>query len=159
MSFRPQNRPFLEDTRQQQHVYDKFYDSHRPSDIESVNSINETPPARLPERSSSGKLFMLFMCFSCCMCVFTILGALVLLPTDRLRDSTAPTVPQMSALLLRIIQLKTRDDDENHLEQSTMQALFPEWRSVQGDLKTNFNSDRVLSDLILAVRELARRRY
>ena len=157
MSFRPQNKTFLEDARQPQHIpqYDKYYDPRRQIDIES---INEPPPARLPERSSSGKLFMIFMCFSCCTCLFTVTGALLLLPTERLRDAAPPIAPQMSGLLLRIVQLKTRDDDENRLEQSTVQALFPEWRSVQGDIKTNFNSDRVLSDLILAVRELARRR-
>lgn len=112
---------------------------------------------------------MIFMCFSCCMCFLTILAALLMLPTERFQPDRATTAhesnPRASSTLLRIMQLKTRDDDETRLDFPMLQTLFPEWRttaavgSVKNEAKngSHFDVDRVLSDLIIAVRELARR--
>ena len=87
------------------------------------------------------------------------------MPIDRLRDPAHPAhpahpaLPHMSTTMVRIMQLKTHDDDENRLDMPVMQTLFPEWRSAApSDGERRFNVDRVLSDLIVAVRELARHR-
>lgn len=124
--------------------------SHPHHDVEA---LEEPLAPRLPERSSPSKLFMVLMCFSCCMCVLTIVGACFLIPTERLRE---PSLPHMSSTMVRIMQLKTHDNDENRLDLPVLQTLFPEWRSTSSD--SRFNVDRVLADLIVAVRELARRR-
>lgn len=178
MSYRPQGRNFNElDQRFQQQRSPQFstrlqqsqqsQQSHHPShppypshhgDIEAVDEVS---PPRLPERSSSGRLFMILMCFSSCICMITVVGAcfLIPMPTDRQRDSAHPVLPHMSTTMVRIMQLKTHDDDENRLDMPVMQTLFPEWRSAAlSDGERRFNVDRVLSDLIVAVRELARHR-
>ena len=171
MSYRQQGRNFHEiDSRFQQsrspqlsarsHPQHPQHPQHHCSHNVDLEAVDDAQPPRLPERSSSGKLFMLFMCFSCCTCLLTVLGAcfLIPLPTDRLRDSTHPALPHMSTTMVRIMQLKTHDDDENRLDMPVMQTLFPEWRSTAlADGERRFNVDRVLSDLIVAVRELARR--
>ena len=97
-----------------------------------IESMGEAPALRHPDRSPSGRLFVTFICFSCCMCIFTVSAAFFVLPTDRLQLDRTPVVyrspPHASTTLLRIMQLKTYDNDESRLDLSMLQASFPEWR-------------------------------
>ena len=171
---RPIERPM---NRVMDRSMDRSMDQHTDRMVErlshgvnyDIESMGEAPALRHPDRSPSGRLFVTFIFFSCCMCIFTVSAAFFVLPTDRLQLDRTPVVyrspPHASTTLLRIMQLKTYDNDESRLDLSMLQASFPEWRLTpshgegNSEIKNSlhFDVDHVLSDLILAVRELARR--
>lgn len=122
-------------------------DGHRSYDVESLPEMVPVEPAHL-ERSGSSRLFLLLVCFSCCVCGTTLIGVVLLLPTDM--RTMGRDVHHTNQLIDRILELHIRDEQ---LEMSSVNQLFPYWRTHNGTMDT----DNVLRDLIVVIYEITRR--